>query len=211
MDLVVRHRDVFRLHHEHGGRAAVLGADVVDEVVLDGNATGALDRDRAARNLRGTEHGRVDRAVPAGWGGPRADQPDRVDAYADRSPDELLALVRAHPDPRGLTAGFGGRIALTDGTIHHQDIRRPPALPRQIPADRLLCVLDFARAAPTIGAEQRIKGLTSAATDPDRSTGSGPIVEGPVESLLMALARRRGVVGELSAPGHAMPAERIGG
>jgi uncharacterized protein (TIGR03083 family) len=134
-----------------------------------------------------------------------------VDAYADRSPDELLAMVRAHLDPRGLTAGFGGRIALTDGTIHHQDIRRPLGLTREIPAERLLCVLDFARTAPTIGAKKRIKGLTLAATDLDWSTGSGPVVEGPAESLLMALAGRRGVVGELSGPGQPVLAERIGG
>ncbi|MCO1657978.1 maleylpyruvate isomerase family mycothiol-dependent enzyme [Pseudonocardia sp. S2-4] len=134
-----------------------------------------------------------------------------VDAHADRTPDELLALARAHLDPRGLTAGFGGRIALTDGTIHHQDIRRPLGLPREIPADRLLCVLDFARAAPTIRAKKRIRGLTLAATDLGWSTGSGPVVEGPAESLLMALAGRRGVVGELSGPGQPTLAERIGG
>jgi uncharacterized protein (TIGR03083 family) len=134
-----------------------------------------------------------------------------VDAYADRGPDELLALVRAHLEPRGLTAGFGGRIALTDGTIHHQDIRRPLGLPREIPAERLSCVLDFARAAPTISAKPRIKGLTLTATDLDWSTGAGPVVEGPAESLLMALAGRRGVVGELSGPGQPVLAERIGG
>lgn len=134
-----------------------------------------------------------------------------VDACADRGPDELLALARAHLEPRGLTAGFGGRIALTDGTIHHQDIRRPLGLPREVPAERLLCVLDFARIAPTIGAKRRIKGLTLTATDVDWSTGAGPVVEGPAESLLMALAGRRGVVGELSGPGQPVLAERIGG
>jgi uncharacterized protein (TIGR03083 family) len=47
-----------------------------------------------------------------------------VAACADDSIDELLALVKEHLQPRGLAAGFGGRIALTDGLIHHQDIRR---------------------------------------------------------------------------------------
>ncbi len=134
-----------------------------------------------------------------------------VDALADRSPDELLALVRSHLRPRGLTAGFGGRIALTDGTIHHQDIRRSLGLPREIPADRLRCTLDFARGAPTIGAKKRIRGLTLTATDLDWSTGTGPVVEGPAESLLMALAGRRGIVEELSGPGLPTLAERIGG
>jgi uncharacterized protein (TIGR03083 family) len=134
-----------------------------------------------------------------------------VDALADRGPDELLALVRGHLRPRGLTAGFGGRIALTDGTIHHQDIRRPLGLPREIPADRLRCTLDFARSAPTIGSRKRIRGLTLRATDLDWSTGTGPEVEGPAESLLMALAGRRGIVGELSGPGLPTLAGRIGG
>ncbi len=36
----------------------------------------------------------------------------------------MLDLVARNLRPRGLTSGFGGGIALTDGTIHHQDIRR---------------------------------------------------------------------------------------
>ncbi|MGE3288187.1 MAG: maleylpyruvate isomerase family mycothiol-dependent enzyme [Pseudonocardia sp.] len=38
-----------------------------------------------------------------------------VAAYADRSPDQLIALVKDHLRPRGLTAGFGGRIAVPGG------------------------------------------------------------------------------------------------
>lgn len=142
--------------------------------------------------------------------------PDRVNAagvaaYADRSPDELLALVRQHQQPRGLTAGFGGKIALTDGVIHHQDIRRPLGLPRTIPPERMRTVLDFARTAPTIGASKRGRSLTLTATDLDWTAGSGPVVEGPAESLLMAIAGRRGVVGELAGPGRSTIADRIGG
>ncbi|WP_214405485.1 maleylpyruvate isomerase family mycothiol-dependent enzyme [Pseudonocardia lacus] len=144
-------------------------------------------------------------------GGLNPDRVNQLGVDADtRGPDELLALARRHLHPRGLTAGFGGCIALTDGTIHHQDIRRPLGLPREIPADRLRCTLDFARAAPTIRAKKRIRGLALRATDLDWSTGEGPVVEGPAESLLMALAGRRGVVGELSGPGQPVLAERIG-
>lgn len=132
-----------------------------------------------------------------------------VAAHAGRTPDELLALVRAHQQPRGLTAGFGGRIALTDGVVHQQDIRRPLGLPREIPAERLRVVLDFSRTAPTIGAAKRIRGLTLVATDLDWITGAGPVVEGPAESLLMALAGRGGVAAELSGPGRPTLAERL--
>lgn len=140
--------------------------------------------------------------------------PDRVNAvgvaaYTDYSTDDLLALVKDHLHPRGLTAGFGGRIALTDGLIHHQDIRRPLGLLRDIPSDRMLVALPFARTAPTIGAARRIRGLTLIATDLDWTAGSGPAVEGPAEALLMATAGRHGVVQELSGPGAQILGERI--
>lgn len=132
-----------------------------------------------------------------------------VSAYAEHNTDDLIALVKDHLQPRGLTAGFGGRIALTDGVIHHQDIRRPLGLPRDIPAERMLNVLEFARTAPTIGAAKRIRGLTLVATDLDWSAGSGPPVEGRAESLLMAIAGRRGAAQELAGSGQPTLAVRI--
>jgi uncharacterized protein (TIGR03083 family) len=106
---------------------------------------------------------------------------DRVNArglaaYANRTLDDLITLARNNLQPRGLTARFGGRIALTDGTIHHQDIRRPLGLPREIPPQRLAVVLDFAKTAPTISAAKRIRGVTLTATDLDWTTGEGPVV-----------------------------------
>jgi uncharacterized protein (TIGR03083 family) len=119
--------------------------------------------------------------------------------------------VKEHLQPRGLTAGFGGRIALADGLIHHQDIRRPLGLPRDIPAERMLAALEFARTAPTIGAVKRIRSLTltATATDLDWTAGKGPAVEGPAESLLMAIASRHGTAQELSGPGQKTLANRI--
>lgn len=142
--------------------------------------------------------------------------PDRVNAvgvaeHAGRRPDELLGMLKAHLQPRGLTAGFGGRIALTDGLIHHQDIRRPLGIPRDIPADRMVPTLWFARTAPTIGAFWRVRGLRLSATDLDWTAGSGPVVEGPAESLLLAMAGRRGVINELSGPGQPRLAGRLRG
>jgi uncharacterized protein (TIGR03083 family) len=144
-------------------------------------------------------------------GGVRPDQVNAVGVanYAASSTDDLLALARNHLKPRGLTAGFGGRIALTDGLIHHQDIRRPLNLLRDIPADRLTCALQFARTARPIGAAKRIRGLTLTATDLDWSTGTGPVVEGPAEALLMVMAGRRCAVDQLSGPGQPTLASRI--
>jgi uncharacterized protein (TIGR03083 family) len=132
-----------------------------------------------------------------------------VAELGSRSPDELLTLLNDHLEPRGLTEGFGGRVALLDGMIHHQDIRRPLGKPRDIPADRLRAALQFARVAPPIGAFWRARGLRLIASDLGWTAGKGPEVTGPGEALLMAIAGRRGVVHELSGPGQPTLAARV--
>jgi uncharacterized protein (TIGR03083 family) len=130
--------------------------------------------------------------------------------YADYGPERLLALLADSLEPRGLTARFGGRIALLDGVIHHQDIRRPLGITRDIPADRLRPALDFAGTAPTIGAFWRGRGLRLVATDLDWAAGRGAEVQGTGEALLMAIAGRRGITDELTGPGQPTLAGRIG-
>lgn len=142
--------------------------------------------------------------------------PGRVNAiglaeYNTRSPEELLAVLRDHLEPRGLPVAFGGVVALVDGLIHHQDIRRPLGMPRAIPAERMLPALRCALIAPVIGGFWRVRGVRLVATDLDWSAGSGPEVRGPAETILMAIAGRPGVVGELSGPGQRKLAERIEG
>lgn len=128
----------------------------------------------------------------------------------DAGPDELLTLLEQRLEPDGLTTGFGCRVALLDAMIHQQDIRRPLGAPRTIPAERLLPALEFARFAPPIGAFWRARGLRLVATDLDWTAGRGPEVQGPAEALLMAIAGRRDVAGELTGPGQPTLAARIG-
>lgn len=121
--------------------------------------------------------------------------------YAHLEPAAIIDLVSRNVRPSGLPSGFGGGIALTDGTIHHQDIRRALNVPRTIPPLRLLAVLDFALTAPTLPAKKNAKGLRLAATDVNWTTGDGPDVNGPGEALLMAIAGRPHALDELSGPG----------
>ncbi|MGH7882776.1 MAG: maleylpyruvate isomerase family mycothiol-dependent enzyme [Candidatus Dormibacteraceae bacterium] len=142
-------------------------------------------------------------------------RPERINAiglaeYNTRRPEELLALLRDHLEPRGLPAAFNGMVALTDGLIHHQDIRRPLGMPRNIPTARLLAALRCALIAPVLRGFWRVRGLRLVATDLDWATGGGLQVHGSAEALLMAVAGRRGVVGELSGPGQQKLARRIG-
>lgn len=132
-----------------------------------------------------------------------------VDELANRSLDQLRALVRDHVEPHGLTAGFGGRIALTDNMIHHQDIRRRLGMPRTIPTERLRVALDFTRYAPTILGAWRARGLKLIADDLDWSFGSGLEVRGTGEALLMAMAGRSDALKDLSGPGQPKLAQRL--
>jgi uncharacterized protein (TIGR03083 family) len=140
---------------------------------------------------------------------------DRVNAvglseYAARTPAELVELLRAHLTPRGLPAGMGGAIALTDGLVHQQDIRRPLDRPRAIPADRLRPALRTALFGPVLRGVLRVRDVRLVATDLDWSFGRGPEVQGTAEALLMAVAGRAAVAGELSGPGAARVSKRLG-
>jgi uncharacterized protein (TIGR03083 family) len=130
--------------------------------------------------------------------------------YADRSPAELTDLLRRHLTPTGLTAGLGGAIALTDGLIHHQDVRRPLGLARAVPAERVRPALRTALFAPTLLGVVRVRDVRLVATDLDWAFGRGPEVRGTAEALLMAVAGRRGIAAELSGPGRERIARRLG-
>ena len=130
--------------------------------------------------------------------------------YATRTPEQLIELLDEHLDPAGLTAGMGGAIALTDGMIHQQDIRRPLGLPRTIPAERLVPALRTALFSPTLLGVLRVRDVRLVATDLDWTFGRGPELRGTGEAILMTVAGRRAAVAELSGPGHARVAQRLG-
>ena len=132
-----------------------------------------------------------------------------VDEFSALSAQQLLEFLRDHLQPRGLTAGFGGMIAVVDGTIHHQDIRRALGQPRTIPADRLERVLGLVPGNPRLGAGRRIRGLHLHATDIDWEHGRGPEVVGPGEALLMAMSGRTAALADHGGPGRDTVALRL--
>ena len=122
---------------------------------------------------------------------------------------ELVARVRACPVPRGIPALFGGAIALTDGLVHSQDVRRALGSPRTVPAERLVAALRFLPRARALPAPQNLRGLRCVATDVDWAYGTGPAVTGPGEALLVALAGRPQALTDLSGPGLPVLTERV--
>lgn len=126
------------------------------------------------------------------------------------TPEELVALLRRHLAPSGLTGGFGGRVGLVDALIHHQDVRRPLGLPREVPAERLRVALPFALTAPPVRGLWHIRGVRLVAAALDWSSGRGPEARGPAEAVLMCLAGRRGAARDLTGPGADVLARRLG-
>jgi uncharacterized protein (TIGR03083 family) len=132
-----------------------------------------------------------------------------VDELASLSTEQLLARLRARLRPHGLATTFGGRLALLDVTIHHQDIRRPLGMPRQIPAQQLRCVLVNSVRSLELPGCHLSRGVRLRPTDLDWSHGSGPEITGPAEAVLMAVAGRRSAVAELAGPGQPVLARRL--
>jgi uncharacterized protein (TIGR03083 family) len=118
-------------------------------------------------------------------GGPAATL-DAFRAAADRT--------SAPPGPKDTWLG--------EAFVHSEDIRRPLGIKREYPLDAVARALRFyASSEPIIKGKSRVAGLTLEATDTDVTIGSGPVVEGPVLSLLLAASGRKAVLEELSGPG----------
>jgi len=91
---------------------------------------------------------------------------------------------------------------LGEAFVHGEDIRRPLGIPHSYPLPYVARAIAFyAKSNAIIGGRNRIAGLTLKATDTDFSVGSGPLVEGPAISLLLAASGRKSALQELSGPG----------
>ncbi|OMH32985.1 maleylpyruvate isomerase family mycothiol-dependent enzyme [Tersicoccus sp. Bi-70] len=132
--------------------------------------------------------------------------------YAGHQPAQLIDLLARRLTPRGITATFGGAVGLTDALIHHQDIRRPLGLPRDVPAERTVPALDFALTAPTLPSRRHVEDLRLIATDANWAHGSttAPRIDGPAEALLLAVAGRPAALSDLTGPGVAVLTARRG-
>jgi uncharacterized protein (TIGR03083 family) len=93
--------------------------------------------------------------------------------------------------------------------VHAEDIRRPLGIKHAYPVAAVTRTAQFFTGSNLlIGAKRRISGLTLRATDTDWSHGTGPEVEGPVLSLLMAMTGRKEAIDDLGGEGVATLRER---
>jgi uncharacterized protein (TIGR03083 family) len=133
----------------------------------------------------------------------------RFSAFAEKGvadgsvggPEATLAAFRAVQN--ATTAPPGPKDSwLGETIVHGEDIRRPLGITHAYPIAAVTRTLDFYSGSNVlIGTKKRIEGVTLKATDTDWSHGSGPLVEGPALSLLMAATGRKAPLDDLTGPG----------
>ncbi|MGY1822085.1 maleylpyruvate isomerase family mycothiol-dependent enzyme [Geodermatophilus sp. SYSU D00079] len=116
---------------------------------------------------------------------------------------EIIEVLRQKADSRFTPPGAGPEAPLTDLLVHGLDIRWPLGLPHDIPEERLHTSLTHLTAAPVGGVVARgtVDGLRFEATDIDWAHGSGPIVSGDAEALLLAITGRTAALTHLGGDG----------
>ena len=98
---------------------------------------------------------------------------------------------------------------LGEAFVHGEDIRRPLSITHAYPLPEVARVVAlYARSDTIIGGKTRVAGLTLQATDTEFTVGTGPLVQGPVISLLLAASGRKSALSELSGPGVHLLKER---
>ena len=123
---------------------------------------------------------------------------------AAMSATEIVAKTRASAGSQSMPPGLKLPGVLTELVVHSSDISEGVGTPFALPVADYLAALDHIKdVQPVFGSKARIAGLTIRSTDAQWSTGSGPIVEGPAQQLLLAVAGRRSALDRLSGEGLA--------
>lgn len=121
----------------------------------------------------------------------------RLGAGADATLAGFRAVQGSKTSPPGPKPTWLGEVI-----VHAEDIRRPLGIGHTYDPEAVRAVAAFYRGSNTlIGAKNRIAGLALKATDQVWSTGTGPAVEGPLLSLVMAMTGRGAHVDDLAGAG----------
>jgi len=116
-------------------------------------------------------------------------------------PEATLAAFRAVENSTSAPPGPKDSW-LGEALVHAEDIRRPLGIAHSYPFEWVTRANAFyAKSNALIGGKRRVEGLTLKATDTDWSHGSGPTVEGPAVSLLLATCGRTAALADLAGPG----------
>ncbi|GAB7191219.1 maleylpyruvate isomerase family mycothiol-dependent enzyme [Kineococcus sp. NUM-3379] len=128
---------------------------------------------------------------------------ERVTRRLARRPfAEIVDVLRRKAGTRFTPPGSGPEAPLVDVLVHGLDIRRPLQLHRDIPGPRLRTALTFLMTAPAgLVPRGALSGLRFEAQDVDWAHGSGPVVSGTAEALLLAVTGRAAGLDTLAGDG----------
>jgi uncharacterized protein (TIGR03083 family) len=110
---------------------------------------------------------------------------------ARHSTDRILADYETYATSRKKVPTTTTVEPLIDALVHHQDIVRPLGLRHDMDPSAAAVAADRVRVlAPLMGTRRIVKSVRMIATDVDWDRGKGPVVEGPMQELLMLCAGR---------------------
>ena len=128
---------------------------------------------------------------------------ERVTRRLARRPfAEIVDVLRRKADSRFTPPGSGPQVPLVDVLVHGLDIRWPLGLHRDVPEPRLRMALTFLMTAPSgIVPKGALSGLRFEAEDIDWGHGSGPVISGTTDALLLAGTGRVAALDALAGDG----------
>ncbi|WP_432509398.1 maleylpyruvate isomerase family mycothiol-dependent enzyme [Kineococcus auxinigenes] len=123
---------------------------------------------------------------------------------AQRPFTEIVDVLRRKADSRFTPPGSGPEAPLLDVLVHGLDIRWPLRLHHDVPEPRLRKALAFVMTAPSgLVPEGALSGLRFEAEDIDFAHGTGPVVSGTAQALLLAGTGRGAALDALTGEGVA--------
>lgn len=123
--------------------------------------------------------------------------------YSEQGADQIVKKLRANARKRFPIKSAPAEDIAGDVAVHTQDVRRSLGLNGDLDPDVLLMALQMCTSHPQSDLfvpPEDIAGLRLEATDTDWSFGSGDLVSGTGEAILMAI-NRRDTHSELSGDG----------
>jgi uncharacterized protein (TIGR03083 family) len=131
--------------------------------------------------------------------------------YARRSRAQLLAELRRRVGSRTTVPRAGFDPVLTDLLLHDLDVRLPLGLPRDPPVDRWWVAFHHLTTRPALGYGMgaRLAGLRIETTDTGWHAGSGAMVRGDAQSVLLAVSGRDLAFPALSGAGVPLLRDRV--
>lgn len=132
--------------------------------------------------------------------------------YARRSTGDLVDMLRRNAESKATPPRSGYDPVLADLVLHDLDVRIPLGIPRRIPEDRLAVAFHHLATVPSPGyaVGGRLRDLRFETTDTGWTTGTGTVVRGPAQAVVMAMSGRTVALDDLAGEGTELLRRRIG-